>query len=164
VKAVYVKNLPKNVTQDQLKKLFEHHGKITKVVLPPAKSGQEKSRIGFVHFTERSSAMKALKNTEKYELDGEYAFVSHAFRFFFFFFFKQNQISNVAWVCVDFQAKVWSVLLQNHKRIRSLEDQIHRRQVCFQVIHLVLVMVWLVVPMVLLVQDMALLVQAMAHR
>uniref|UniRef100_A0A2N9IT18 RRM domain-containing protein n=1 Tax=Fagus sylvatica TaxID=28930 RepID=A0A2N9IT18_FAGSY len=71
VKAVYVKNLPKNVTQDQLKKLFEHHGKITKVVLPPAKSGQEKSRIGFVHFTERSSAMKALKNTEKYELDGQ---------------------------------------------------------------------------------------------
>nr|POF06660.1 isoform 3 of heterogeneous nuclear ribonucleoprotein q [Quercus suber] len=71
VKAVYVKNLPKNVTQDQLKKLFEHHGKITKVVLPPAKSGQEKSRIGFVHFGERSSAMKALKNTEKYELDGQ---------------------------------------------------------------------------------------------
>lgn len=72
VKAVYVKNLPKNVTQDQLKKLFEHHGKITKVVLPPAKAGQERSRIGFVHFAERSSAMKALKNTEKYELDGDY--------------------------------------------------------------------------------------------
>ncbi|KAM6586447.1 hypothetical protein CsatA_009052 [Cannabis sativa] len=71
VKAVYVKNLPKNVTQDQLKKLFDHHGKITKVVLPPAKAGQEKSRIGFIHFAERSSAMKALKNTEKYELDGQ---------------------------------------------------------------------------------------------
>ncbi|KAK3205697.1 hypothetical protein Dsin_019743 [Dipteronia sinensis] len=71
VKAVYVKNLPKNVTQDQLKKIFEHHGKITKVVLPPAKSGQEKNRIGFVHFSERSSAMKALNNTEKYELDGQ---------------------------------------------------------------------------------------------
>lgn len=72
VKAVYVKNLPKNVTQEQLKKLFDHHGKITKVVLPPAKSGQERNRIGFVHFSERSSAMKALKNTEKYELDGDY--------------------------------------------------------------------------------------------
>ncbi|KAF7823225.1 heterogeneous nuclear ribonucleoprotein Q-like [Senna tora] len=71
VKAVYVKNLPKDVTQDQLKKLFEHHGKITKVVLPPAKSGQEKNRIGFVHFVERSSAMKALKNTERYELSGQ---------------------------------------------------------------------------------------------
>ncbi|XP_065866153.1 heterogeneous nuclear ribonucleoprotein Q-like isoform X2 [Euphorbia lathyris] len=71
VKTIYVKNLPKDVNQDQLKKLFEHHGKITKVVLPPAKSGQEKNRIGFVHFSERSSAMKALKNTEKYELDGQ---------------------------------------------------------------------------------------------
>ncbi|KAH9699733.1 hypothetical protein KPL71_024486 [Citrus sinensis] len=71
VKAVYVKNLPRNVTQDQLKKLFEHHGRITKVVVPPAKPGQEKNRIGFVHFAERSSAMKALKNTEKYELDGQ---------------------------------------------------------------------------------------------
>ncbi|XP_059627639.1 heterogeneous nuclear ribonucleoprotein Q-like [Cornus florida] len=72
VKAVYVKNLPKDITQDKLKKLFEHHGKITKVVLPPAKSGQEKNRIGFVHYAERSSAMKALKNTEKYELDGQF--------------------------------------------------------------------------------------------
>lgn len=66
-----MKNLPRNVTQDQLKKLFEHHGRITKVVVPPAKPGQEKNRIGFVHFAERSSAMKALKNTEKYELDGQ---------------------------------------------------------------------------------------------
>ena len=72
VKAVYVKNLPKDVTQDQLKVLFEHHGKITKVVLPPAKPGQERNRIGFVHFAERSCAMKALKNTEKYEMDGDY--------------------------------------------------------------------------------------------
>ncbi|KAJ6794736.1 heterogeneous nuclear ribonucleoprotein R-like isoform X1 [Iris pallida] len=48
-KAVYVKNLPKDATEDQLQKLFEHHGEITKVVLPPAKSGQEK-RYGFVHF------------------------------------------------------------------------------------------------------------------
>lgn len=71
VKAVYVKNLPKNITQDQLKELFEHHGKITKVVLPSAKVGHEKSRFGFVHFMERSSAMKALKNTEKYEIDGK---------------------------------------------------------------------------------------------
>ena len=51
-------------------------GKSQKVVLPPEKSGQEKSRIGFIHFGERSSAMKALKNTEKYKLGGDHAFVS----------------------------------------------------------------------------------------
>ncbi|GLT40656.1 hypothetical protein SLA2020_147710 [Shorea laevis] len=71
VKALYIKNLPKDITQDHLKELFEHHGKITKVVLPPAKPGQENSRYGFVHFAERSTAMKALKNTEKYEIDGQ---------------------------------------------------------------------------------------------
>ncbi|GAV66909.1 RRM_1 domain-containing protein, partial [Cephalotus follicularis] len=71
VKAVYVKNLPKDITQDHLMQLFERHGKITKVVLPPAKAGHEKSRFGFVHFADRSSAMKALKNTETYEIDGQ---------------------------------------------------------------------------------------------
>ncbi|KAL2345239.1 hypothetical protein Fmac_006524 [Flemingia macrophylla] len=71
VKALYIKNLPENITQDRLKELFEHHGNVTKVVLPPAKAGQEKRRFGFVHFAERSSAMKALKNTEKYEIDGQ---------------------------------------------------------------------------------------------
>lgn len=78
---MYVKNLPKDITQDDLKELFDHHGKITKVVLPPAKAGQEKSRFGFVHFAERASAMKALKNTEKYEIGGKfYAIVAlHSF-------------------------------------------------------------------------------------
>lgn len=75
VKAVYVKNLPENITQNRLKELFEHHGKITKVALPPAKAGQEKSRYGFVHFADRSSAMKALKNTEKYEINGTFSFL-----------------------------------------------------------------------------------------
>ncbi|XP_072967390.1 heterogeneous nuclear ribonucleoprotein Q [Typha angustifolia] len=70
VKAIYVKNLPQNVTEDQLEKLFEHHGEITKVVLPPAKSGHQK-RYGFVHFKERSMAMKAIKDTERYEIDGD---------------------------------------------------------------------------------------------
>jgi len=70
VKSLYVKNLPKTVTQEQLKKLFEHVGEITKVVVPPAKSGHE-NRYGFVHFKERYMAMKALKNTERYELDGQ---------------------------------------------------------------------------------------------
>ncbi|KAK3118345.1 hypothetical protein QOZ80_9BG0697630 [Eleusine coracana subsp. coracana] len=70
VKSLYVKNLPKTVTQEQLKKLFEHLGEITKVVLPPAKAGHE-NRYGFVHFKERSMAMKALQNMKRYELDGQ---------------------------------------------------------------------------------------------
>ncbi|XP_042387255.1 heterogeneous nuclear ribonucleoprotein Q-like [Zingiber officinale] len=70
VKAIYVKNLPKDVTKDQVTELFECHGEITKVVLLPAKPGHEK-RFGFVHFKDRFMAMKALEHAEKYELDGD---------------------------------------------------------------------------------------------
>lgn len=70
VKAIYLKNLPENVTQEKLKELFERHGEITKVVLPPSKSGQKRD-FGFIHFAERSSALKAVKGTEKYEIDGQ---------------------------------------------------------------------------------------------
>jgi heterogeneous nuclear ribonucleoprotein R len=59
-----------DVTPKQLKKLFEHHGEIIKVVLPPSKDGHD-NRYGFVHFKDNHMAMKAVKNTEKYELDGE---------------------------------------------------------------------------------------------
>lgn len=70
VKVVYVRNLPDNATQEELCKLFEHHGEITKVVLPPSKPGQAKRDFGFIHFADRSSALKAIEKTEKYELEG----------------------------------------------------------------------------------------------
>lgn len=41
----------KTVAQDQLKKLFEHPGEITKLVLPPTKAGM---KISPVLFTRRS--------------------------------------------------------------------------------------------------------------
>ncbi|XP_077248440.1 heterogeneous nuclear ribonucleoprotein Q-like [Tasmannia lanceolata] len=70
VKALYVKNLPDNTTPEQLKELFQCHGEVTKVVLPPGKLGQNKRDFGYIHFAERSSALKAVKETEKYEIDG----------------------------------------------------------------------------------------------
>ncbi|KAL0388950.1 UNVERIFIED_CONTAM: Heterogeneous nuclear ribonucleoprotein Q [Sesamum radiatum] len=39
VKALYVKNIPENTPTEQLKELFQRHGEVTKVVMPPAKSG-----------------------------------------------------------------------------------------------------------------------------
>lgn len=71
VKALYVKNLPSNATNEKLKELFERHGEVTKVVLPPAKAGQSKRDFGFIHYAERSSALKAVKETETYEIDGQ---------------------------------------------------------------------------------------------
>ncbi|XP_043717457.1 heterogeneous nuclear ribonucleoprotein Q-like [Telopea speciosissima] len=78
VKALYVKNLPDNTTTEQLKELFQRHGEVTKVVLPIAKAGQSKREFGFIHFAERSSALKAVKETEKYEIAGQVLDVSLA--------------------------------------------------------------------------------------
>ncbi|KAL5061347.1 hypothetical protein RYX36_032951 [Vicia faba] len=70
VKALYVKNIPENVTTDQLKELFQRHGEVTKVVMPPGKAGGKRD-FGFIHYAERSSALKAVKETEKYEIYGQ---------------------------------------------------------------------------------------------
>ncbi|KAL6575599.1 nuclear ribonucleoprotein Q [Orobanche hederae] len=70
VKALYVKNIPENTPTEQLKELFQRHGEVTKVVTPPAKSGGKRD-FGFVHYAERSSALKAVKESEKYEINGQ---------------------------------------------------------------------------------------------
>lgn len=69
VKALYVKNIPENTSNEKLKELFQRHGEVTKVVMPPGKAGGKRD-FGFIHFAERSSALKAVKDTEKYEIDG----------------------------------------------------------------------------------------------
>ncbi|KAL4369941.1 hypothetical protein AHAS_Ahas06G0016100 [Arachis hypogaea] len=70
VKALYVKNIPENVTTEQLKELFRRHGEVTKVVMPPGKAGGKRD-FGFIHYAERSSVLKAVKDTEKYEINGQ---------------------------------------------------------------------------------------------
>jgi heterogeneous nuclear ribonucleoprotein R len=49
VKTIYVKNLPENASKEKIKELFDKHGEVTKVVLPPAKAGHKRD-FGFVHF------------------------------------------------------------------------------------------------------------------
>ncbi|KAE7999302.1 hypothetical protein FH972_003747 [Carpinus fangiana] len=70
VKALYVKNIPENTSTEKLKELFQRHGEVTKVVMPPGKAGGKRD-FGFIHYAERSSALKAVKDTEKYEIDGQ---------------------------------------------------------------------------------------------
>uniref|UniRef100_J3N788 RRM domain-containing protein n=1 Tax=Oryza brachyantha TaxID=4533 RepID=J3N788_ORYBR len=77
VKTIYVKNLPENASKEEIKEIFERHGEVTKVVLPLAKAGNKRD-FGFIHFAERSSALKAVKGSEKYEIDGQVLEVSMA--------------------------------------------------------------------------------------
>lgn len=37
--------------------------------MPPGKAGGKRD-FGFIHYAERSSALRAVKDTEKYEIDG----------------------------------------------------------------------------------------------
>ncbi|CAA3023310.1 heterogeneous nuclear ribonucleo Q isoform X1 [Olea europaea subsp. europaea] len=69
VKALYVKNIPENTSTKQLKELFQRHGEVTKVVTPPAKSSGKRD-FSFIHYAERSSALKAVNDTKKYEING----------------------------------------------------------------------------------------------
>lgn len=72
VKALYVKNIPENTSTEKMKELFQRHGEVTKVVMPPGKVGGKRD-FGFIHYAERSSALKAVKDTEKYEIDGTFS-------------------------------------------------------------------------------------------
>lgn len=74
VKALYVKNIPENTSTEQLKELFQRHGEVTKVVTPPGKGG--KRDFGFVHYAERSSALKAVNDSQRYEINGKF-FITH---------------------------------------------------------------------------------------
>ena len=65
-----MKNIPENTTTEQLKELFQQHGDVTKVNMPPGKAGHSKRDFAFIHYAERSSALKAVKETEKYEIEG----------------------------------------------------------------------------------------------
>lgn len=46
--------------------------------MPPAKAGGKRD-FGFVHFAERSSALRAVKETEKYEVDGMFSVSLYSF-------------------------------------------------------------------------------------
>lgn len=70
MKILYVKGLPEKVTEEQISAIFSKHGEVTKVLLPAPKPGFPKRDFGFVHFAERSQALKALEQEEKYEMEG----------------------------------------------------------------------------------------------
>eukprot|EP00877_Chromochloris_zofingiensis_P001788 jgi/Chrzof1/1160/Cz01g42230.t1 len=81
VKSIYVGNLPPTVTDTKLRDIFGAYGEIEKVMLPPSKDDPTKFRdYGFVHYTERASALKAVTQAEvdKPTVDGKEVHVAMA--------------------------------------------------------------------------------------
>eukprot|EP00271_Cylindrocystis_brebissonii_P014310 TRINITY_DN3562_c0_g2_i1.p1 TRINITY_DN3562_c0_g2~~TRINITY_DN3562_c0_g2_i1.p1 ORF type:complete len:642 (+),score=194.84 TRINITY_DN3562_c0_g2_i1:113-2038(+) len=70
VKVVYVKGLPEDTTEDELREALSVHGEVTRVLLPAPKPGMPPRDFGFVHFADRSMALKACE-AAKTELRGK---------------------------------------------------------------------------------------------
>jgi len=68
VKSLYVGNLPKNVTEEEMKKLFEKYGELEGVTLSKNLPSAKRDDFGFVNFKERSGALAALDGLNNYHL------------------------------------------------------------------------------------------------
>ena len=70
VKVLYVRNLTSEVTEEQLKQLFEEYGSIERV--------KKIKDYAFVHFEDRNLALKAMNNLNGRDLGGAHIEVSLA--------------------------------------------------------------------------------------
>jgi len=69
---LFVRNLPSNYTEEQLRALYQEYGEINSVTMDQSKAGQ-----GFVSFKDHDSAKRALEATNmKIQFDGQAIFVS----------------------------------------------------------------------------------------
>eukprot|EP01018_Ginkgo_biloba_P006842 Gb_30624 [translate_table: standard] len=66
VKIAFVGNLPSNVNEDYLRKLFEPFGKLERVAI----SRKSNMPVGFVHFTKRSELDDAIKGLDGKTIEG----------------------------------------------------------------------------------------------
>ena len=63
---IYIGNLAREVTEDELRALFEPFGEVTRVVIIKDRYSGESRGFGFVEMPSRAAAEKAMK-----ELDGK---------------------------------------------------------------------------------------------
>lgn len=75
---IYVGNLPFNVTQEQLKKLFEPFGDIDEAVVISDKFSGRSKGFGFVTFTDKESADKAIDEMNGKDIEGREIKVNEA--------------------------------------------------------------------------------------
>eukprot|EP00887_Chlorella_sp_A99_P007263 scaffold2.g7263.t1 len=71
VKQVFVGNLPEGASEERLREAFALFGEIERVHIPRPRESEAFPRFGFVHFSERLAAMRAVEAPVKPEIDGQ---------------------------------------------------------------------------------------------
>jgi len=75
---LYVGNLPRQATEDDLRQVFEAHGEVTSVSLIKDKFTQEPRGFGFVEMPAKAQAIAAIQALNGYEMMGRTIVVNEA--------------------------------------------------------------------------------------
>lgn len=77
---IYVGNLPKTTTEDEVRKLFEEHGEVLDVKLIKDRYTDELRGFGFIQMPVKKDAQKAIDELNGTELSGNTLTVNEARR------------------------------------------------------------------------------------
>lgn len=74
---IFIKNLPKSITEDKFKEMFSQFGQITSALLKKDEEGNSKG-FGFINFASHEEARAAVDEMNGKELDGQEVYVARA--------------------------------------------------------------------------------------
>jgi RNA recognition motif-containing protein len=75
---IYVGNIPKNATEDSVRKLFETYGQVSSVKLVEDRYTGELRGFGFVEMPSKEEGQAAIEGANGTELDGKSLIVNEA--------------------------------------------------------------------------------------
>ncbi len=75
---IYVGNLPKTTTEDEVRKVFAEYGEVTEVKLIKDNYSGELRGFGFVEMSAKADAQKAIQEVDGTELEGQTLIVNEA--------------------------------------------------------------------------------------
>ena len=75
---IYVGNLPKNTTEEAVRKLFEEYGEVTEIKLLKDQYTDELRGFGFVTMPAKPDAQKAIQEANDTEFEGRAFLVNEA--------------------------------------------------------------------------------------
>ncbi|MGC9363180.1 MAG: RNA recognition motif domain-containing protein [Fidelibacterota bacterium] len=75
---IYVGNLPRSTSEDEVRNLFTEYGNVAEVNLIKDRYTDELRGFGFIEMPEKSEALKAIQEVNGKELDGRVLVVNEA--------------------------------------------------------------------------------------